>query len=353
MIKTIALLSGGLDSSLAILAVLKQGIEVKAVQFVTPFDIEVSDISSALKDPHSLGGRFGFDVEVRRLGDKFLDMAINPKHGYGKNMNPCIDCRILMLKEAKELMQKTGAEFIVTGEVLGQRPMSQKKDMLYHIDKEAGVVGSVLRPLCAKLLRITIPEEKGAVNRELLYAFNGRSRKPQMALAKEFGLEDYPLPAGGCRLTDPVFSLKLKDLLKFNPAPAMKDIDLLKIGRHFRLSPFCKIVVGRDESENELIQSLASRSDCLLKVEGCGSPTTLITGGITDERIRIAASICARYSDVKNLEAVDVSVNREGNNFVIRIIPADDISLNNYRMNLSKQNKPIKKRPGLANEVIS
>lgn len=353
MTKTIALLSGGLDSSLAILAVLKQGIEVKAVQFVTPFDIEVSDISSALKDPHPLGRRFGFDVEVRRLGDKFLDMAINPKHGYGKNMNPCIDCRILMLKEAKELMQKTGAEFIVTGEVLGQRPMSQKKDMLYHIDKEAGVVGSVLRPLCAKLLRITIPEEKGAVNRELLYAFNGRSRKPQMALAKEFGLEDYPLPAGGCRLTDPVFSAKLKDLLANNLSPAMKDIELLKIGRHFRLSPSCKIVVGRDESENELIQSLASRSDCLLKVEDCGSPTTLITGGITDERIRIAASICARYSDVKNLEAVDVSVNREGNNFVIRIIPADDISLNNYRMNLSKQNKPIKTRPGLTNEVIS
>jgi len=133
----------------------------------------------------------------------------------------------------------------------------------------------------------------------------------------------------------------------------MKDIELLKIGRHFRLSPSCKIVVGRDESENELIQSLASRSDCLLKVEDCGSPTTLITGGITDERIRIAASICARYSDVKNLEAVDVSVNREGNNFVIRIIPADDISLNNYRMNLSKQNKPIKTRPGLTNEVIS
>jgi tRNA-uridine 2-sulfurtransferase len=352
MTKAIALLSGGLDSTLAILAVIKQGIEVKAIQFVTPFDIEVSDISSALKDPYPLGGRFGFDVEVRRLGDKFLDMVKNPKHGYGKNMNPCIDCRILMLKEAKELMQKTGAEFIVTGEVLGQRPMSQKKDMLYHIDKEACVVGSVLRPLCAKLLRITIPEEKGIVNGELLYAFNGRSRKPQMALAKEFGLEDYPLPAGGCRLTDPVFSLKLKDFLKFNPSPAMKDIELMKVGRHFRLSPTCQIVVGRDESENELIQSLASKGDCLLKVEDCGSPTTLIIGGITDERVRIAASICARYSDAKNRGPVDVSVKMEGNNFIIRTIPADDIFLNNYRLNLSKQNKPIYTRPGLANEVI-
>ncbi len=347
MTKAIALLSGGLDSTLAILAVLKQGIEVKAVRFVTPFDVELSDISLALKDPHPRGGRFGFDVEVRRLGYKFLDMVKNPKHGYGKNMNPCIDCRILMLKEVKKLMQKRGEEFIVTGEVLGQRPMSQKKDMLYHIDKEAGVVGYVLRPLCAKLLRITFPEEKGAINRELLYAFNGRSRKPQMALAKEFGLEDYPLPAGGCRLTDRVFSLKLKDILKFNPEPAMKDIELLKIGRHFRLSPSCKIVAGRDKRENELIQSLASGNDCLLKVEGCGSPITLITGGITDERIRIAASICARYSDAKNHGPVDVSVNMEGNNYIIRIIPVDDISLNNYRLNLSKQNKLIKQDPDL------
>jgi tRNA-uridine 2-sulfurtransferase len=352
MTKAIALLSGGLDSTLAIFAVLRQGIEVMAVQFVTPFDIEVSDTSSALRNPYPLSKRFGFDVEVRSLGDKFLDMVKNPKHGYGKNMNPCIDCRILMLKQAKELMQNTGAEFIVTGEVLGQRPMSQKKDMLYHIDKEAGVVGSVLRPLCAKLLRLTIPEEKGTVNRELLYSFNGRSRKPQMALAAEFGLEDYPLPAGGCRLTDPVFSSKFKDLLKFNPAPAMKEIELLKIGRHFRLSPSCKIVVGRDESENDLIQSLASGSDCLLKVEDCGSPITLITGGITDERVRIAASICARYSDAKNRGPVDVSVNRDGNNFVIRTTPADDIYLNNYRMNYAKQDKPIKTRPVYTNDVI-
>lgn len=346
MTKAIALLSGGLDSTLAILAVLRQGIKVKAIRFLTPFDPDISDISSNLKDPYPLAQKFGFEVEIRRLGDTFLDMVKDPEHGYGKNMNPCIDCRILMLKQAKELMQKTGAEFIVTGEVLGQRPMSQKKDMLYHIDKEAGVVGSVLRPLCAKLLRVTISEEKGITNREMLYAFNGRSRKPQMALAKEFGLEDYPLPAGGCLLTDPVFSAKLKDLLANNPAAAMRDIDLLKIGRHFRLSPSCKIVVGRDESENELIQSLASKSDCLLKVEGCGSPITLITGGITDERVRIAASICARYSDAKNKGPVDVSVNMEGNNFVIRIIPADDIFLINYRMNLSKQNKPIKTLPG-------
>ena len=322
--KAVALLSGGLDSTLAILAVLRQNIEVTAMKFVTPFDPEISDSSSHLRDPYPLAERFGFDVEVRRLGTEFLEMVRNPKHGYGKNMNPCIDCRILMLKQAKKIMQDTGADFIVTGEVLGQRPMSQKRDMLYHIDKEAGVVGSVLRPLSARLLRATIPEEKSVVNRELLYAFNGRSRKPQMFLAKEFGLQDYPKPAGGCLLTEPIFANRLKDLLKYSHAPELRDIDLLKTGRHFRLSPACKMVVGRDEGENELIQSLAGEDDCLLHVEEWGSPMTLISGEIADERIRIAASICARYSDAKQLSSVDVRIVRKGQSERICVQPASE-----------------------------
>ena len=324
MTKAVALLSGGLDSTLAILAVLRQDIEVTAMKFLTPFDPEISDASSHLRDPYPLAERFGFDVEVRRLGTEFLDMVRNPKHGYGKNMNPCIDCRILMLKQAKKIMQDTGADFIVTGEVLGQRPMSQKKDMLYHIDKEAGVVGSVLRPLSTRLLRATIPEEKMLVNRELFYAFNGRSRKPQMALAKEFGLQDYPKPAGGCLLTEPIFSHRLKDLLKYNQAPALRDIDLLRTGRHFRVSPLCKIIVGRDERENEFIQSLATEGDCLLQVEEWGSPITLISGEITDERIRIAASICARYSDAKQLPSVDVCIVRDGQSRCLSVQTASE-----------------------------
>jgi len=330
--KAVALLSGGLDSTLAILAVLKQDIEVTALKFFTPFDPEISDVSSHLRDPYPLAERFGFAVEVRRLGAEFLEMVRNPKHGYGKNMNPCIDCRILMLKEARKMAQDTGADFIVTGEVLGQRPMSQKRDMLYHIDKEAGVVGSVLRPLSAGLLRPTIPEEEKIVNRELLYAFNGRSRKPQMALAEEFGLKDYPKPAGGCLLTEPVFSHRLKDLLKYDQAPALRDIDLLRTGRHFRLSPRCKIIVGRDERENELIQSLSFGDDCLLHVEEWGGPMTLMSGEVTAERIKIAASICARYSDAKKLSSADVRIVRNGKSECITVQPESEEGIRDYRI---------------------
>jgi tRNA-uridine 2-sulfurtransferase len=324
MAKAIALLSGGLDSTLAILTVLKQGIEVKAIKFLTPFDCDVSDGSSSLKDPLPLARRFGFDMEIYHLGDRFLDMVKKPKHGYGKNMNPCIDCRIFMLNEAKAMKNKTGADFIITGEVPGQRPMSQKRDMLYHIDKEAGVTDYVLRPLCAKLLRVTIPEQKGIIDRKLLHDLSGRSRKPQMLLAKDFGLEDYPAPAGGCLLTEPNFSRRLKELLAHNPASVLKDIELLKIGRHFRFSHSCKIIVGRDKGENDKIESLSAGSDCLLKVEDCGSPLAFISGEVTGEAVKAAASICARYSGAKNLSEVEVSVMRESSRSKLKVVPASD-----------------------------
>jgi len=309
--KAIALLSGGLDSALAVLILVRQGIQVKAIKFRTHFDTDTSSASPGYY-PVSLAGRFGFDVDVLDLGDRFLDIVKNPKHGYGKNMNPCIDCRILMLREAKVLMGQTGADFIVTGEVLGQRPMSQRKDMLYHIDKEAGVTDLVLRPLSAKLLRVTVPERKGIINRETFYDFSGRSRKPQMALAEEFLLKDYPLPAGGCLLTEPNYGFRLKDLLTFDPSPAVRDIDLLRIGRHFRFSPSCKIIIGRDEDENALIASLTVNGNCLLRVDGYGSPLTLVTGEITEEALRVAASLCTRYSDAKGmLEAEVLIIHRE------------------------------------------
>ncbi len=228
-----------------------------------------------------------------------MEIVKKPKFGYGKNMNPCIDCRILMLKAAKDFMEKTEADFIISGEVLGQRPMSQRKNILYLIDKEAGVTDYVLRPLSAKLLKITIPEIKGIINREMLFDFRGRSRKPQMTLAKDFGLTDYPAPAGGCLLTEPHYAHRLKDLLTYQPDPDLDDLSLLRIGRHFRFSPSCKIIVGRNKIENEKIWSLSAKG-CLLKVEGYGSPTTLIVGEITDETLKVAASLCARYSDAKS-----------------------------------------------------
>jgi len=332
MAKVVALLSGGLDSRLSILTVIRQGIEVRAIKFLTPFDPDISSWSSSSDTIFAVAREYGFDIEIRQLGEQFLEMVKNPGHGYGKNMNPCIDCRIMMLKEARALMEDIGANFIVTGEVLGQRPMSQQKDMLYHIDKEAGVKNYVLRPLSAKLLRITLPEAKGIIDRERLYGFNGRSRKPQMALAREFGLTEYPAPAGGCLLTEPNFAHKLKDLLTYDPHATLRDIELLKIGRHFRLSPWCKIITGRDMNENILLETLCAKDDALLKVEGHGSPVTLLTGKITEASLMTAASVCAKYSDAKHLPFVEVSVLQNGNPFAIIAEPAEVSLLDQLRI---------------------
>ncbi len=322
MAKAIALFSGGLDSTLAILVMLRQGIEVTALTFLNHFGCDISDKSSCSKDPFSAAEKFGFEVKLSHLSEKFLNIVKNPKYGHGKNMNPCIDCRILMLKEAKEFMSLTGADFIITGEVLGQRPMSQRKNTFPVIDKEAGVKGYVLRPLSARLLDVTIPEDTGIVNRDMLCDFNGRSRKPQMALAKEFGLTDYPTPAGGCLLTEPNYAFRLRELLKYNSDPEFKDINLLRIGRHFRFSPHCKIIVGRDKEENETLKALSDSRDYILKVEGYGSPTTLVVGKTTNEALAIAASLCARYSDAKHLPEVDVSVSFKNEKYYLKVTPA-------------------------------
>lgn len=330
--KAVALLSGGLDSMLAILTLLGQGIPVSALRFSTPFEARVSSPTVREAIQRSFDESIGFVLEVRDLGDEMLDIVRTPKHGYGKNMNPCIDCRILMLRKAKQFMDTIGADFLVTGEVLGQRPMSQRKDMLYHMDKEAGVAGIVLRPLSAKLLMPTIPEQQGIVDREKLYAFSGRSRRPQMALARAFNLRDYPPPAGGCLLTEPNYAMRLKDLLTHDADPAMRDIHLLKTGRHFRFSPRCKIVVGRDKTENTIIETLAKENDYLLRVESVGSPVTLVTGEITDECLKIAAQICARYADVKNCQEVTVRVFRGRRSSVLSVSPAAEEILGAIRI---------------------
>jgi len=331
--KAVALLSGGLDSMLAILTMLRQGIVVSAIRFITPFDPDASDDRTFYGMRfQSLSHTYGFEVAVRHLSQKMLDIVTKPKHGYGKNMNPCIDCRILMLKEAKQFMDMIGADFLVTGEVLGQRPMSQRKDMLYHIDKEAGLTDIVLRPLSAKLLRITIAEQKGIVDRELLYALSGRSRKAQIALAREFGMEEYPSPGGGCLLTEPNYAFRLKDLLAHDPNPAIRDIDLLRIGRHFRYSPRCKIIVGRDKAENAIIESVAADSDYLLRVEGYGSPMTLVAGEVSDGSLMVAAAICSRYSDGKNVREVAVKLIQSGKISILSVSPAGDEILDATRI---------------------
>lgn len=344
MPKAIALYSGGLDSTLAVLAAMRQGIEITAVTFLTHFGCDISDKSSCSKNPFSASEKFGFEVKLCHLAGKFMEIVKDPEYGHGRNMNPCIDCRILMLKEAKELMSMRGADFIITGEVLGQRPMSQRRDTFPKIDRGAGLTGYVLRPLSAKLLKPTVAEQKGIVDRERLYGFHGRSRKPQIALAKDFGLTDYPAPAGGCLLTDPIYSHRLKELLAYNPAPSLKDINLLRSGRHFRITENCKIIVGRDEKDNNAIQSLADESDCLLWVDGFGSPLTIVSGDATDKTLKLAASICARYSDAKGEPSVEVTVRRNNNGFKIKTTPAADEMLYNYLVTIRREHKEGMKR---------
>lgn len=341
MSKAIALYSGGLDSTLAILTVLRQGIDVTAITFLTHFGCDISDKSSCSKDPFSAAEKFGFKVKLCHLADKFIEIVKNPSHGHGKNMNPCIDCRILMLKEAKELMTMTGADFIITGEVVGQRPMSQMKNTIAMIDKKAGVSGIVLRPLSAKLFEPTMPEISGIVDREKLHAFNGRSRKQQMALAKEYGLTDYPMPAGGCLLTEPNYAYRLRELLDYNPKPSLKDLHLLRAGRHFRASSSCKIIAGRDEKDNAKIESLAGEGDYILSIEDFGSPVTLVTGKDAKEFVNIAASICARYSDARNHQAVDVVVSLKGERVGIKVTPASEDIIGSLRIQMPEKKKTV------------
>lgn len=354
MAKAIALLSGGLDSTLAILAMLRQGIEVTAVTFLTHFGCDISDSSSCSRNPFPAAEKFGFTVKLCHLSEQFIAIIKNPRFGHGKNMNPCIDCRILMLREAKELMGMTGADFLVTGEVLGQRPMSQRRDTLNVIDREAGLKGYVLRPLSAKLLAVTVPEKEGLVERDLLYSFSGRSRKPQMVLAREWGLTDYPAPAGGCLLTEPNYAHRLRELLTHNPGPSPHELNLLRVGRHFRLSPSCKAIVGREERENKALESFAEREEYLLRVEDVGSPVVLLTGEHSENFILLAASLCARYSDAKHLPEVKVTVGKAGKGkgregdtrhglfagedvFKVSVTPASNDLIDQYRIEKVKK----------------
>ncbi len=306
--KAIALFSGGLDSTLAILLVLKQNIAVTAVTFLTDFGCDASDTSSCSRNPAPAAAQFGFSLKLCHLGQKFTEIVKSPHFGHGKNMNPCIDCRILMLREAGELMEMTGADFIITGEVLGQRPMSQRKDTLHIIDRESGLKGRIVRPLSAKLLPITEPEKLGIIQREKLLGLSGRSRKPQMALAREFGLTDYPNPAGGCLLTDPIYSRRLRDLLRTVRDPKPEDLTLLRIGRHFRLSDDCRIIVGRNKEENDMLAQVRKPEDVLISTYTVAGPTVLLRGSDAELFIEIGASLCARYSDARTLPTVELKI---------------------------------------------
>jgi tRNA U34 2-thiouridine synthase MnmA/TrmU len=292
--KALALLSGGLDSTLATKLILDQGIDVEALNFVTPFCLCGKGGCGAPEVAKELG----IPIKIVSAGQDYLRIVRKPKHGYGKNMNPCIDCRIFMLKRAKQYAKKAGASFIFTGEVLGERPMSQHMRALKTIEKEAGLEGKILRPLSARLMKETEAEKKGLVNREELLDIVGRSRKRQFELAKNFMITDYPCPAGGCLLTYKEFADKLKDLFTNKKRVGLKDVQLLKVGRHFRHGAN-KIVVGRNENENKTLLQVKARSDLQFEAQGCGSPITLLQGTSKKQSIDIAARLTAYHSDQK------------------------------------------------------
>ena len=303
--KAIALLSGGLDSTLAAKIVMEQGIELEALNFLTVFCTCTNRGETCLAS-QKVVKTLGIPLKVFNVSDEYLNVVKDPKHGYGSNMNPCIDCRIFMLKKAKVYMEEAGASFIVTGEVLGQRPMSQRRDAMRLIEKEAGLEGYILRPLSAKFLPVTIPEKEGWINRETLPEFQGRSRKPQIKLADHYGIRDYPCPAGGCLLTDPQFAKRMKDLMGHKPDFSLNDVHLLKFGRHFRLSPHLKLVVGRNEEDNRKIQTFAQEEDILFKTLHHPGPLSLLRGEPNDIEIEKAASITVRYGKAKDLKSVEV-----------------------------------------------
>ncbi len=326
-VKVVSLFSGGLDSSLAILLMLRQNIEVHAIMFLTHFGCDIVDRSSCSQDPYPVAEKFGFSVRLSHLGEKFVEIVKNPKFGHGKNMNPCVDCRILMLEEAKFVMEQIGAEAVITGEVLGQRPMSQMRNTLNLIEKETDLKGRLLRPLSAKLMQPTIPELEGRIDRELLEDINGRSRKRQMELAEEFGLEDYPNPGSGCLLTDPNYSSRLRDLLKYSSIINFDTLNLLKVGRHIRFSPETKIVVGRNEEENKKIEQYKQPDDIVFEAMETGSPITILHGKATDDAIEFAARATARYCDQKTQPSVRITVTHPDHGDVIEVAPIDNSKL--------------------------
>jgi len=305
--KAIALVSGGLDSTLAARLVKEQGIEVLVLNLKTPFCLcDRKTSAGCFNEAAKVAKELGTELKLVNATDDFFQILKNPKHGFGSNMNPCIDCRILLLRKAGEFMQEVGAAFIVTGEVLGQRPMSQHRRAMRVIEKEAGLEGLVLRPLSAKILPETLPEKKGWVSRGKLLGFNGRSRKPQIDLARQFGIKDYPCAAGGCLLTDPRFAKKTKDLLQHEGLD-INNVKLLKMGRHFRLSPDAKLAVGRNKQENEILLNLAKKGDYLFSPDGeLLGPTALGRGKFSEELIRLACSITCRYCDLNGDISADI-----------------------------------------------
>ncbi len=316
--KAVSLISGGLDSLLATKVIQEQGIHVEGINFFTGFCVEGHTHAIRKKDQSKekrnnalwVAEKLGIKLHIIDVIEAYKPILFNPKHGYGANLNPCLDCKIFMVQQAQEWIAENGFDFIITGEVIGQRPMSQRKDTMPIISSESGADDLLLRPLCAQNLPETKPEREGWVNRDELFGFSGRSRKPQMALAKKFGFEDYAQPAGGCCfLTDEAYSHKLADLWQAqgHKAYEMDDIMLLKVGRHLRPSPHYKVIISREQGEGNFLQGYRKQF-ISLKTTSHAGPLALIDGEVSEADIEQAARLVARYSQGRTAEEVELEV---------------------------------------------
>ncbi|WP_119343718.1 tRNA (5-methylaminomethyl-2-thiouridylate)-methyltransferase [Facilibium subflavum] len=321
--KAVALISGGLDSMLAAKAIMDQGVHVEGINFFTGFCVEGHTHAIRKKDQNKqkrnnalwVAEQLGIKLHIIDVIEEYKDVLLNPKYGYGANMNPCLDCKIFMVKKAKAWALENDFDFIITGEVVGQRPMSQRKDTMPVVQKQSGIDSLLLRPLCAKNLPETLPEKEGWVDREKLFAFHGRNRKPQFELAAQYGFTDYATPAGGCCfLTDKQYSDKLVDLWKGrngNRDYDFDDIMLLKIGRHLRPKPEFKLIIGREEGENRFLQGY-KRQFVAVSIISHGGPLTLIDGDFAQEDEAFVAKIVGRFSQGKDAQDVTVSFEYKG-----------------------------------------
>lgn len=311
--------SGGLDSSLAIKIMMSHGIDVIPIAFVTPFFSPDTEYGKKI---------LGVSIVSIDITEEYIDVLLSPPHGYGKNMNPCIDCHALMIRKAKELLDEYDAKFIITGEVLGERPMSQNKWSLKEVERSAGAEGLVVRPLSGALLSPTIPEEMGWIKREWLYDISGRRRNRQMELAKIFGIEEYKTPAGGCLLTDIQFSKRLKFLIGMRGRPTREEFELLKVGRHFYVEGSW-FLIGRNERENKVLRDSKIWKYMFFTIDYPG-PTGIIVEG---DLIETAIKALVRYSDAPKDVVVRVRILRNsGESYITEAVSLDEEELEKIRI---------------------
>ena len=322
MVRCIALLSGGLDSMLAIRLMQDQGIEVEALNFKTMF--------TCCQDTSAQAARsLGVPMTIIGQEDDYLDLVREPQYGYGKGANPCVDCRIYMFDRARSYMKEMNAQFIISGEVVGQRPMSQKRRDLDIIATQSDLEDLLLRPLSAKLLPPTLPEREGWVDRELLYGIQGRSRKQLIELAKNYGFPDIPTPSTGCALTEPEFGRKVHDLIQIQVGDKPWDYQLLTTGRHFRFDDTTKVILGRDHDENNQLRYLHTLEDAtsqvLLEPENFKGPLGLVTGNDSEDAVHFAGGLVLRYSSPQHEGPYHVQVTRGDESSLIEVHVDDQV----------------------------